>query len=84
MDANLTSLFWKGFSVISCTEIASQTLLIRLQPLPSLAMMPSLQHFLWHTRHDFASYPGALNWRVWLDVPVRRFRCLRCGISTKK
>ena len=35
MNANLTSLFWKGFGVFSCTEIAHDTLLIRLQPLTS-------------------------------------------------
>jgi len=85
MDANLTSLFWKGFSVISCTEIASQTLLIRLQPLPSLAMRCRHCNISCGI-HDttLRRIRELLNWRVWLDVPVRRFRCLRCGISTKK
>ncbi|WP_220708642.1 MULTISPECIES: helix-turn-helix domain-containing protein [Enterobacteriaceae] len=25
-----------------------------------------------------------LNWKVWLDVPVRRLRCPSCGIMTEK
>ena len=25
-----------------------------------------------------------LNWKVWLDVPVRRLRCSSCGIMTEK
>lgn len=88
MNANLTSLFWKGFSVSSCTEIARDTLLIRLQPLAS--QLPccrgcnrSIQHI-----HDTSlrriRERELLNWKVWLDVPVRRLRCSSCGISTEK
>ncbi|MBN3264728.1 hypothetical protein [Pectobacterium brasiliense] len=24
------------------------------------------------------------HWKVWLDIPVRRLRCLSCGITTEK
>ena len=88
MNANLTSLFWKGFSVSSCTEMTPDTLLIRLQPLTSRppycrGCNRSTPHI-----HDTSlrrvRERDLLNWNVWLDVPVRRLRCSSCGIMTEK
>ena len=88
MNANLTSLFWTGFSVSSCTEMTPDTLLIRLQPLTSRppycrGCNRSTPHI-----HDTSlrrvRERDLLNWKVWLDVPVRRLRCSSCGIMTEK
>ncbi|MBP2847782.1 ISL3 family transposase [Dickeya oryzae] len=87
MNANLTSLFWKGFRVSSCTEIAHDTLLIRLQ---HLASQPSCcrkckRHIpcIHDTSLRRVRERELLNWKVWLDVPVRRLRCPTCGITTE-
>ena len=88
MNANLTSLFWKGFSVFSCTEIAHDTLLIRLQPATS--QLPCCRGCHRSTPHIHDTTlrrvreRELLNWKVWLDVPVRRLRCSSCGIMTEK
>lgn len=88
MNANLTSLFWKGFSVSSCTEITSDTLLIRLQPLASQPPCCRGCHRSIPHIHDTSlrrvRERELLNWKVWLDVPVRRLRCSSCGIMTEK
>lgn len=88
MNANLTSLFWKGFSVFSCTEIAHDTLLIRLQPATSQPPCCRGCHRSTPHIHDTTlrrvRERELLNWKVWLDVPVRRLRCSSCGIMTEK
>ncbi|WP_205558233.1 ISL3 family transposase [Pectobacterium brasiliense] len=88
MNANLTSLFWKGFSVSSCTEIASDTLLIRLEHLPSQSACCRRCNQDVCRIHDTTlrrvRERELLHWKVWLDIPVRRLRCPSCGITTEK
>ncbi|MDY4336365.1 ISL3 family transposase, partial [Pectobacterium brasiliense] len=88
MNANLTSLFWKGFRVSSCTEIASHTLLIRLEPLPSPPACCRRCNQNVCAIHDTTlrrvRERELLDWQVWLDIPVRRLRCPSCGITTEK
>lgn len=88
MNANLTSLFWKGLSVSSCTEMTSDTLLIRLQPLTSRPPCCRGCHRSTLHIHDTSlrrvRERELLNWKVWLDVPVHRLRCSSCGIMTEK
>jgi transposase len=87
MNANLSSLFWEGFTVDSFTHPAPDALLITLQPHPGFA--PSCRRC---GRRDCAVHDVSvrrvrerdlLHWRVTLQLPVRRLRCSRCGIVTE-
>jgi transposase len=87
MNANLSSLFWEGFTVDSFTRSASDVLLIRLRFDPSFA--PSCRRC---GRRDCAVHDisvrhirerDLLHWRVTLQLPVRRLRCASCGIVTE-
>lgn len=88
MNTNLSSLFWKGFHVVSCTEIAPLTLLISLQPLDSHPPCCRRCNRSVSSVHDTTvrrvRERELLQWRVWLDVPVRRLHCPSCGIVTEQ
>lgn len=83
MDAKLLDLFWEGFELESHEQLDAQNLCLRLTPKPSQPPFCSgcgqstpLIHDVnrrWVRERDLFGY------RVWLDVPVRRVRCPRCG-----
>ena len=82
-EANLSALFWEGFRLDSYEIKASDQLHIRLVPDPdAIPVCAGCDHGtdLVHDVHrrrvrerNFGQY------RVWLDVPVRRLRCPQCG-----
>lgn len=83
MNANPLALFWEGFTIESYTQIDSQSLLIRLQPADDYLPCCSgcSQHSL--AVHDTSirrvRERDLFHYRVWLEVPVRRVRCVACG-----
>lgn len=88
MNANLTSLFWKGFTVDSFSHPCAKTLLIQLRSDPTV--VPCCRHCGRQVRtvHDVSvrrvRERQLLDWHVWLNVPVRRLSCPHCGIATEK
>lgn len=83
MNANLLALFWEGFEVESYTHPDPQSVLIRLQP--AKGFMPCCSGCHQHTLaiHDIhvrrIRERDLFQYRVWLEVPVRRVRCITCG-----
>jgi transposase len=86
LDANPLALFWEGFVTESCVELDSQSLLIRLQP-RSRAACCSGCHQRTSAVHDISvrrvRERDLLQYRVWLEVPVRRVRCGDCGLRVE-
>ena len=88
MNANLSSLFWEGFTVDSFTPCAHDALLITLRPDPDFA--PACRRCGQNTCavHDTSlrrvRERDLLHWRITLQVPVRRLRCASCGIVTER
>lgn len=87
MDANLNALFWKGFVVHSCTPAGSEQLLIRLAPdphqPPSCSSCGQCSWLIHEVSLRRVRERDMFNYRVWLEVPVRRVRCRRCGVRVE-
>lgn len=83
MNANPLTLFWEGFTIESYAQIAPHSLLIRLQPADSYTPCCSGCHQPTFAIHDTSlrrvRERDLFHYRVWLEVPVRRVRCLTCG-----
>lgn len=88
MNANLSSLFWEGFTVESFSHPSPDALLIKLRPESGYA--PVCRRC---GRRDCAVHDVSvrqvrerdlLHWRVTLLVPVRRLRCACCGVATER
>lgn len=83
MNANPLTLFWEGFTIESYAQIAPHSLLIRLQPADSYTPCCSGCHQPTIAIHDTSlrrvRERDLFHYRVWLEVPVRRVRCLTCG-----
>ena len=83
MNANPLALFWEGFTVESYAQIAPQVLLIRL--CPGEDCHPCCSGCQQHCTavHDTTirrvRERDLFQYRVWLEVPVRRVRCVTCG-----
>lgn len=83
MNANPLALFWEGFTVKSSTQVDAQSLHIRLQPAED--HVPRCSVCRQHTPavHDITTRRirerDLFQYRVWLEVPVRRVRCANCG-----
>jgi len=83
MDAKLPALFWEGFELDSYEPFGTDSLLIRLKP--AAGRPPSCGGCGRPTAliHDAARRRGRerdlLQYRVWLEVPIRRVRCPECG-----
>ena len=88
LDATFPGLCWEGFQLSSCTELPDSHCLVRLQPDPS--RLPRCQHCGAPCRqvHDTSLRRvrdrDLFEYRVWLEVPVRRVRCSRCGVATER
>ena len=67
----------------SCTQIDAQSVLIRLRPAPDNLPCCSGCNQHTHAIHDTSirrvRERDLFQYRVWLDVPVRRVRCVSCG-----
>lgn len=83
MDASLLSLFWEGFEVDSHESPDAFRLIIKLKPDPALPPLCSGCNQRTLLIHDQSvrrvRERDLFNYRVWLDVPVRRVRCAHCG-----
>ena len=83
MDTSLLSLFWEGFEVDSHEAPEAFRLIIKLKP--NSAQPPRCSGCNQRTLliHDQSvrrvRERDLFNYRVWLDVPVRRVRCAHCG-----
>lgn len=82
-NANLLSLFWEGFTMESYSEVDPQTLVISLQPNSGAPCCSGCSQ-LCIAIHDISQRRvrerDLFQYRVWLDVPVRRVRCASCGL----
>ena len=83
MDASLLTLFWEGFELDSYELLGTHSLLIRLKPDPSRLPCCSGCGQSTFRIHDTSCRRvrerDLLQYRVWLEVPVRRVRCPACG-----
>ena len=83
MDASLLELFWEGFEVESHEHVDAQTLCLRLKPRASHAPFCSGCGQSTFLIHDVSwrrvRERDLFDYRVWLEIPVRRVRCPRCG-----
>ena len=77
--------FWEGFQPSRFTVLSASHCLIELEPDPDIA--PRCRHCQHpcHHVHDTSIRRirdrDLFEYRVWLEVPVRRLRCPRCGVS---
>ncbi len=83
MNANPLCLFWEGFRLESYAQIDDQSLLIRLQPaddcLPRCSGCNEKTSAIHDTHIRRLRERDLFQYRVWLEVPVRRVRCPTCG-----
>jgi transposase len=83
MDASPLALFWEGFELASYEQLDARTLCLRLAPKPSQSPFCSgcgqstllIHDVTWRRVRE----RDLFDYRVWLDVPVRRVRCTNCG-----
>jgi len=88
MDASLLDLFWEGFELESYKVSDSKTLTIRLQPRSSYQPFCGCCGRASLLVHDVSRRRvrerDLFHYRVWLDVPVRRVRCVDCGVRRER
>ncbi|MAS10782.1 ISL3 family transposase [Endozoicomonas sp. G2_2] len=86
-EANLLSLFWEGFSLAHIESATDNALTLRLAPMPTIAPCCSGCGQRTLAIHDVSlrrvRERDLFDRRVWLQVPVRRVRCVDCGIRTE-
>ncbi|MEE4189998.1 MAG: ISL3 family transposase [Halieaceae bacterium] len=87
-DATFPGFAWEGFLAVSSQILDQQHCLIELQADP--AVRPSCsrcgrccQH-IHDTQRRRVREANLFEFRVWLDVPVRRVRCQRCGVARER
>ncbi len=83
MDASLLNLFWEGFELDRYEVQPNQSLLIQLRSRPEHTPRCSRCCAPCNLIHDCrirrVRERDLFDYKVWLDVPVRRLRCSRCG-----
>src|SRR5690606_6608438 len=83
MDAKLPALFWEGFELDSYEPFGTDSLLIRLKPAagrpPSCGGCGRPTALIHDTARRRVRERDLLQYRVWLEVPIRRVRCPECG-----
>ncbi|NHO68578.1 ISL3 family transposase [Aestuariicella hydrocarbonica] len=83
MNANLLALFWEGFTIESFHPFDNQSLLIRLQPAqgytPCCSGCRQRTLAIHDTHFRRVRDRDLFDYRVWLEVPVKRVRCVTCG-----
>jgi transposase len=83
MNANLAALFWEGFVAASYSSLSPTSLLIRLAPDPSRPPCCSGCGQFTLAIHDVTPRRvrerDLISYQVWLEVPIRRVRCVHCG-----
>lgn len=88
MDANLLNLFWEGFELDGYDVKPDQSLLIQLRPHPNYVPTCSGCSEPCPQIHDCrirrVRERDLFDKKVWLNVPVRRLRCTRCGPTLER
>lgn len=86
-EPNVLSLFWEGFELHDFTEVTEDRLLLQLQPqadrLPCCGKCGQSCHRIHDTTWRQIRERDLLDRRVWLQVPVRRVHCDRCGVRVE-
>lgn len=84
-DATFPGFSWEGFIAVETLSLGDQRCLIKLQADPnrlprcSRCQQPCPQVHDTHSRQ--VRDANSFEFRIWLEVPVRRVRCPRCGIA---
>lgn len=82
-ETNLLALFWDGFELEDYEQLDPRTLCLRLSPKCSQPPVCSGCGQSTPRIHDVSRRRvrerDLFNYRVWLEVTVRRLRCPRCG-----
>lgn len=83
MNANPLALFWEGFTVKTFSQLDANSLQITLQPAEDYVPCCSGCNQHTHAIHDTSirrvRERDLFQYRVWLEVPLRRLRCVTCG-----
>ena len=86
-EPKVLSLFWEGFELHDVTELPAGGLLLRLQPrtdrLPRCSACGQRCPRIHETTIRRIRERDLFDRRVWLDVPVRRVCCTRCGVRVE-
>ena len=86
-EVNLLSRFWEGFELEQVSECSGDGLLLRLRPKSDTAPCCSGCSQRTLLIHDVTlrrvRERDLFDQRVWLEVPVRRVRCIHCGVRTE-
>ena len=87
-DATFPGFAWEGFVPASSRILDQQHCLIELQADPTVRPSCSrcgraCQH-IHDTQRRRVREANLFEFRVWLDVPVRRVRCQRCGVVRER
>lgn len=88
MDASLLTLFWEGFELDRYEVQPNNSLLIQLRSSPNHMPRCSGCGDTCRMVHDCrirrVRERDLFDHKVWLDVPVRRLRCRRCGPTQER
>jgi len=77
-DATFPGSGWEGFIATRFVPLSDSECLIYLIPDPQVPpCCPSCRRSCWRRVRD----RDLFEYRVWLEVPVRRVRCPRCGVG---
>ncbi|MEQ3722855.1 ISL3 family transposase [Alcanivorax sp.] len=88
LDATIPGFCWEGFLPARCTHLSDSHCLIELIPDPDKP--PRCQHCRQPCQqiHDTTVRRvrdrDLFEYKVWLDVPVRRLRCPRCSVAREQ
>lgn len=87
-EPNLLSLFWEGFELHDFDELPEDGLLLRLRAradqLPRCRGCGRASRRIHETTRRRIRERDLLGRRVWLEVPVRRVCCARCGVRVER
>lgn len=88
MDASPLNLFWEGFELDRYEVLPNQSLLIQLRFNPKYTPRCNRCSAPCTRIHDSrvrrVRERDLFDYKVWLDVPVRRLRCARCGPALER
>ena len=83
---NLLDLFWEGFQLKTHRHLSDQRLLLALEPisLPRCSRCSRSVDQVHDQRCRRVRERDLLDQHVWLEVPVRRVACPRCGVRNEQ
>jgi transposase len=85
-EINLLDLFWEGFQLTGYRMLGDQQLLIILESSgsPRCSGCNTVVSSVHDTHRRRVRERDLFDHRVWLDVPVRRVNCPRCGVRIEQ